>query len=212
VIGGVKRAGPYDAHSVRPIVRPIIIAGSPLSYWDGVHGENLRGMVVADRAPATSRQKIQTAAGDEFRETSTRRTLSGRSSQSLLNRYRGAALSRLRALQADVNLNAVRFNIVDQLFVGNNFAAGKIQTSDGNPLDLRNVRSPIVVFCSEGDNITPPPEALGWIPRLYESVDDIRSHEQTIVYSVHQKSVTSVSLSRAGSPTRNTPNSPITSI
>ncbi|MGB9045590.1 MAG: DUF3141 domain-containing protein, partial [Pseudolabrys sp.] len=35
--------------------------------------------------------------------------------------------------------------------------------------------------------ITPPPEALGWIPRAYESVDDIRSHEQTIVYSVHQK-------------------------
>ena len=44
-----------------------------------------------------------------------------------------------------------------------------------------------MVFCSEGDNITPPPQALGWILDLYESVDDIRAHGQTIIYSVHQK-------------------------
>jgi hypothetical protein len=54
-------------------------------------------------------------------------------------------------------------------------------------LDLRNIKSPIVVFCSKGDNITPPPQALGWILDLYESVDDIRAHGQTIVYSVHEK-------------------------
>ena len=87
-----------------------------------------------------------------------------------------------------VNLNAdeIQF-IVDQLFVGNNLAAGKIQTADGTALDLRNIRSPIVVFCSEGDNITPPPQALGWLLDVYDSVEDIRSHGQTIVYSVHQK-------------------------
>ena len=43
------------------------------------------------------------------------------------------------------------------------------------------------MFCSEGDNITPPQQALGWILDLYDSVDDIRAHDQTIVYSVHQK-------------------------
>jgi hypothetical protein len=85
-----------------------------------------------------------------------------------------------------LNAEEIQF-IVDQLFVGNNLAAAKIQTSEGKPLDLRNIRSPIVVFCSEGDNITPPPQALGWILDLYDSVDDIRAHEQTIVYSVHQK-------------------------
>ena len=56
-----------------------------------------------------------------------------------------------------------------ELFVGNNLAAGKIETSDGTALDLRNIRSPIVVFCSEGDNITPPPQALGWILDLYDA-------------------------------------------
>ena len=87
-----------------------------------------------------------------------------------------------------VNLNAEEIQfIVDQLFVGNKLAAGEIRTSDGTALDLRNIRSPIVVFCSEGDNITPPQQALGWILDLYDSVDDIRAHGQTIVYSVHQK-------------------------
>ena len=59
------------------------------------------------------------------------------------------------------------------LFVGNNLAAGEIRTSDGSEVDLRNIRSPIVVFCSEGDNVTPPQQALGWILDLYENVDEI---------------------------------------
>ncbi|HEY2183642.1 MAG TPA: DUF3141 domain-containing protein, partial [Xanthobacteraceae bacterium] len=43
-----------------------------------------------------------------------------------------------------------------------------------------------VVFCSKGDNITPPQQALGWILDLYESVDEIRSYGQTIVYTIHE--------------------------
>src|SRR5207248_3662145 len=75
---------------------------------------------------------------------------------------------------------------VDQLFIGNNLAAGRIQTSDGSAIDLRNIRSPIVVFCSKGDNITPPQQALGWIVDLYQNVDEIRSYGQTIVYTIHE--------------------------
>ena len=86
-----------------------------------------------------------------------------------------------------VNLNAEEIQfIVDELFVGNNLAAGKIQTSDGTAIDLRNIRSPIVVFCSKGDNITPPQQALGWIFDLYDDVDEIRAYGQTIVYTIHE--------------------------
>ncbi|HZD27177.1 MAG TPA: DUF3141 domain-containing protein, partial [Xanthobacteraceae bacterium] len=49
------------------------------------------------------------------------------------------------------------------------------------------IRSPIVVFCSKGDNITPPQQALDWILDLYDDVDDVRSHGQTIVYTIHDK-------------------------
>jgi hypothetical protein len=76
--------------------------------------------------------------------------------------------------------------IVDELFVGNNLAAASIETSDGMSVDLRNIRSPIVVFCSRGDNITPPQQALDWVLDLYDDVDEIRSHGQTIVYTVHE--------------------------
>jgi hypothetical protein len=86
-----------------------------------------------------------------------------------------------------VNLNAEEIQfIVDELFVGNNLAAGRIETSDGTAVDLRNIRSPIVVFCSKGDNITPPQQALDWILDLYDDVYEIRSFGQTIVYTVHE--------------------------
>ena len=62
-----------------------------------------------------------------------------------------------------------------KLFLGNKLASGEIVSSDGSHVDLRNIRSPIIVFCSKADNITPPQQALGWILDLYESVDDIRS-------------------------------------
>jgi hypothetical protein len=44
-----------------------------------------------------------------------------------------------------------------------------------------------VVFASWGDNITPPQQALDWIPDLYRNVDEIRLNEQTIVYCLHEK-------------------------
>ena len=76
--------------------------------------------------------------------------------------------------------------IADELFVGNKLATAEIVSSDGSRVDLRNIRSPIVVFCSKADNITPPQQALDWILDLYDSVDDIRAHGQTIVYAIHE--------------------------
>jgi hypothetical protein len=85
-----------------------------------------------------------------------------------------------------VNLNAEEIQwIVDQLFVGNRLATGEIVTAKGDRIDLRNIRSPIICFCSKGDNITPPQQALGWVVDLYATDDDLRACGQTIVYAVH---------------------------
>lgn len=75
--------------------------------------------------------------------------------------------------------------IVDNLFVGNRLSTAQLVTRDGRRVDLRNVRSPVVVFCSRGDDITPPPQALGWIRDLYEGEEDIIANDQTIVYCLH---------------------------
>jgi len=84
-----------------------------------------------------------------------------------------------------LNAKEMQF-IADELFVGNKLAAGEIVFSDGMRLDLRNVKSPIIVFCSWGDNITPPQQALGWILDLYDNDEELLASGQTIVYSLHQ--------------------------
>ena len=76
--------------------------------------------------------------------------------------------------------------IADNLFVGNKLTAGALHTGDGVRIDLRNIRSPIVVFCSWGDDITPPQQALGWVTDLYDDDREIVANGQTIVYTLHQ--------------------------
>lgn len=41
-------------------------------------------------------------------------------------------------------------------------------------------------FCSYGDNITPPGQALGWITDLYRDDADVAGHDQTIVFATHE--------------------------
>ena len=77
-------------------------------------------------------------------------------------------------------------SIADELFIGNKLSTGELRSADGTIIDLRNIRSPIIVFCSWGDDITPPQQALGWILDLYEHESEIVAAGQTIVYSLHQ--------------------------
>jgi hypothetical protein len=77
-------------------------------------------------------------------------------------------------------------SIADELFVGNKLASGELRTPQGVRVDLREIRSPIIVFCSWGDDITPPQQALDWILDLYEHEREIVAAGQTIVYCLHQ--------------------------
>jgi hypothetical protein len=79
----------------------------------------------------------------------------------------------------------VRF-IVNELFTSNKLAQGRLKQESGqDPIDLRNIRSPIIVFCSWGDNITPPSQALHWILDTYPTDEDLLANEQTIIYMLH---------------------------
>ena len=186
--------------SVRPeLFGPIIAAGSPLSYWNGVHGRNpmrysgglLGGSWLTALTCDLGNGKFDGAwLVQNFENLNPSNTLWTKqySVYSKVDSEGPRYLGFERWWGGHINLNAEEIQfIVDELFVGNKLVAGEIRTSDGRAVDLRNIRSPIVVFCSEGDNITPPQQALGWILDLYDSVDDIRAHGQTIVYSVHQK-------------------------
>ena len=95
--------------AMRPeLFGPIIVAGSPLSYWAGVRGKypmrysgGLLGRQLADGADQRSRprQVRRRLAGAEFREPESGQYALDQAVQPLFqDRHRGAALSRLRAL------------------------------------------------------------------------------------------------------------------
>jgi pimeloyl-ACP methyl ester carboxylesterase len=185
--------------AIRPeLFGPIIIAGSPLSYWAGVRGANpmrytgglLGGSWLTALVSDMGNGKFDGAwLVQNFESQNPANTLW----QKPYNLYSKVDTEAPRYLNFErwwgghTNLNAEEIQfIVDELFIGNNLSAAKINTSKGVAVDLRNIRTPIVVFCSKGDNITPPQQALGWIVDLYESVDEIRSYGQTIVYTVHE--------------------------
>jgi len=77
--------------------------------------------------------------------------------------------------------------IVEQLFVGNRLSKNEARLEPGRNIDLKNIRSPIIVFTSYGDNITPPQQALNWIIDTYADVSEIRIRGQRIVYMVHDQ-------------------------
>jgi hypothetical protein len=185
--------------TIRPeLFGPIIIAGAPLSYWAGVRGQNpmrYSGGLLGGSWLTALTSDLGAGKFDggwlvqNFENQNPANTLWTKQ----YNVYSKVDTEAPRYLEFErwwgghVNLNAEEIQfIVDELFVGNNLAAGRIKMSDGTAVDLRNIRSPIVVFCSKGDNITPPQQALDWILDLYDDVDEIRSFGQTIVYTVHE--------------------------
>src|SRR5579871_6116631 len=185
--------------ALRPeLFGPMIIAGAPLSYWAGVHGKNpmrYSGGLLGGSWLTALTSDLGAGKFDggwlvqNFENLNPSNTLWTKQ----YNVYAKVDTEAPRYLEFEkwwgghVSLNAdeIQF-IVDELFVGNNLAAGRIKMHDGMNVDLRNIRSPIVVFCSKGDNITPPQQALGWILDLYKDVDEIRYYGQTIVYTVHE--------------------------
>jgi hypothetical protein len=76
--------------------------------------------------------------------------------------------------------------LVDELFIGDKLTRSEIASDDQKIFDLRNISSPIIIFTSLGDNISPPPQTLGWILDLYCDVDEIRDAGRTIIYCLDQ--------------------------
>ena len=75
--------------------------------------------------------------------------------------------------------------IVKDLFIGNRLAQGTLELEPDQITDLKKISAPVMVFCSEGDNITPPQQALYWIPEVYKSTEELKRCQQVIIYIVH---------------------------
>ncbi len=175
----------------------VLIAGAPLSYWNGVHGKNpmrytgglLGGSWLTALAGDLGNGKFDgTSLVANFESLNPANTLWMKQYNlwSKVDTEAERYLGFERWWGNHVLLNAEEMQVIaDELFIGNKLATAEIVTKAGVRLDLREIKAPIVCFCSKGDNITPPQQALGWILDLYHSVEDIRAQEQTIVYAMH---------------------------
>ncbi|WP_150627254.1 DUF3141 domain-containing protein [Pandoraea captiosa] len=184
--------------AMRPeLFGPIIVAGAPVSYWAGWRGRNpmrysgglLGGSWLTALTSDLGDGRFDGAwLVENFENLDPANTLWRKKYHLYANvdteapRYLGFE----KYWGGHVFLNAQEMQyIVDNLFVGNRLTSAELITSDGIRLDLRNIRSPIVVFCSYGDNITPPPQALGFVTDMYRDDEEVLSHDQTIVYATH---------------------------
>ena len=71
--------------------------------------------------------------------------------------------------------------ITQNLFVGNKLWSGTVKAGRNAGFDLREVKVPIVMFASLGDNITPPQQAFNWVADVYGSTEEIKARGQVIV-------------------------------
>ena len=185
--------------AIRPeLCGPIVLAGSPLSYWAGVRGRNPM-RYLGGTLGGTWMTALAGDLGNGIFDGAN--LVANFESLNPANTYWEKAYGLYSKVDTEgprfldfetwwgnpVLLNAGEMQwIADNLFVGNKLTSGEIHTSSGVRVDLRNIRSPIVVLCSWGDNITPPQQALGWVTDLYERDDEIVTNGQTIVYTLHQ--------------------------
>ncbi len=176
----------------------IVLNGAPLSYWAGVDGKNpmryLGGLsggswIAALFSDLGNGQFDGVHLVSNFENLNPANTLWNKH----YNLYSRVDTEADRYLNFEkwwngfflMNEEEVEF-IVDNLFIGNRLGAGDIQLDENTVVDLKNIRSPIIVFASAGDNITPPQQALNWIIDVYGADEEIVKNNQTIVYMLHQ--------------------------
>lgn len=175
---------------------PLVIAGAPLSYWAGEMGKNpfrYFGGLAGGAVPAILASDIGAGKFDgaglvlNFEQLNPGRTWWRKYYDLFANDGQAEEFLRFEQWWSGfyfMNENEIRW-IVETLFIGNKLSRGAAVLPDGTPVDLTRIKSPIVVFASHGDNITPPQQALNWICDLHESVDEIRARGHVIIYTLH---------------------------
>ena len=178
---------------------PIVLSGAPMSYWSGTVGQDpLRygGGLGGGALPALLLSDLGGGLFDGAHLVENFERLNpGRTRfRKYFDLYTNIDTAEQRFLDFErwwgglhlMNGEEMRW-IVENLFVGNRLAAARAELEPGRPIDLRDIRAPIVVFASRGDNITPPPQALNWIVDTYADESEIEVRGQRIVYTVHEE-------------------------
>jgi pimeloyl-ACP methyl ester carboxylesterase len=178
---------------------PLVLNGAPVAAWSGRKGENpmrYNGGLLGGVVPALLLSDLGGGVFDgahlvsNFEQLNPGRNFFGKYYDLFVDPKKG----RERFLEFEkwwggfhfMNEAEIRW-IVEQIFVGNKLSRGEARIESGRRLDLRSIRSPIIVFASKGDNITPPQQALNWIADTFTDEHEIRIRGQRIIYMIHDK-------------------------
>ncbi|MCP4162929.1 MAG: DUF3141 domain-containing protein [Deltaproteobacteria bacterium] len=177
---------------------PLILNGSPLSYWEGKNKGNpmrYKGGLLGGTWSASLCADLGNGEFDGanlvkgFEDLNPGNTFWNKK----YKLYSNIDSEKDRFLKFEKWWNGFFFMttkeiqfITQDLFVGNKLEKGKVMLGSEKAVDLKKLREPIVVFASEGDNITPPEQALNWIYKVWGSVDEIKKQRQVIIYLLHK--------------------------
>jgi pimeloyl-ACP methyl ester carboxylesterase len=176
---------------------PLVLNGSPLSYWSGVQGKNpmryagglLGGIWLVSLLSDLGNGRFDGAWLEEnFESLNPGNTLWTKQ----YNLYTNVDNDEERYLTfekwwdgySDMTKEEMHA-IVENLFVGDKLEEGTLTLDRKKLLDLKNITKPMLLFASRGDNITPPQQALDWIIKTYGSVEKIKALNKVIIYMIH---------------------------
>ncbi|MBF0111190.1 MAG: DUF3141 domain-containing protein [Desulfamplus sp.] len=180
------------------VTGPLVLNGSPLSYWGGVRGGHpmrYRGGLFGGSWSASLISDLGNGKFDGahlvdgFQALNPANTLWSK----LYNVYSKVDTEEKRFLEFEkwwggfflMSREEIRF-IVSHLFISDELQQGFLNLHEDRYINLKNLKSPILVFASKGDNITPPQQALNWIPRVYKTTEEIKKFGQVIIYMLHE--------------------------
>ncbi len=178
------------------IAGPLVINGAPIATWSGRIGENpmrYNGGLLGGATPALFLSDLGKGEFDgawlvsNFEMLNPGRNLFGKYYDLFAGGDREKFLKFERWWGGFHFMNEAEIHwLVEPLFIGNRLSRGAAQIEPGRTLDFKAIRSPIIVFASWGDNITPPQQALEWIADTYVDEHEIRIRGQRIIYMIHE--------------------------
>ncbi len=179
------------------LVGPVVNNGSPLSYWASseegnpmqVTGSLSGGVWLARLFADLGNGELDGAwLVQNFEKLNPANTLWGKD----YNLYSNIDTERERFLDFERWWNGYYrlseeeiTSTVENLFIGDKLEQGELKLHEDCVINLKNIKSPMLIFASEGDNITPPRQALHWIRQVYPTTKDLKASGQRIAYLIN---------------------------
>ncbi len=179
------------------VTGPTVLNGAPLSYWGGEAGVNPMRLAGGLTGGVWAARLLADLSGGQF------------DGAWLVYNFEQldpghAVFGKYKAMFAQPQAQRTRFldferwwgeccfltrqeivAIVENLFIGNRLEEGGFRICECCHADMRKLKSPMLVFASSGDNITPPAQALGWIPAVWPTTEALTASGQRICYLLH---------------------------